>query len=202
MGDWITLDELGDYMNVDEMWLTSAELAIDAAEQAVRKYLDQQVTYVEGDLEYRDGTGRCVLRLKERPVRGVISITIDDGEELVEGDDFFMRGAVVNLLNGQYFTYGRGNIVIEYDHGWDADDPGSAIPYPYLRLPRDIEAVTLSIAKRRYLGMNVEDDGKVSETIGQYSYTRGTSTQDMPKDVTFSEAAILDRYRATGTPKV
>lgn len=198
LDDWVTLDDLGDYMNVDEMWRSSAELAIGSAQQIVRKYLDQDVTFVAEDVEVHDGGARRLLRLRQRPVRGVISLTID-GAEFFENVDFELRGSTLRLTWWDYFPYGSGNVVVEYDHGWDAFED-STTGYEYEPVPDDLKLVTLAIAKRKYLGMDDQDETKVSETIGQYSYTRGNNSAEL-KDVTFSEAAVLDRYVVRGTPK-
>jgi hypothetical protein len=190
MTDWITLENLADYMDADTLPLESSELAIAAACQSIRKYLDQEITYVEDDIELRNGRGKYRIRLRERPVREVTLVEVD-GTEL-DSTLWHHRSGILERIDGFAFPRGIANIAITYSHGWDVEESSDA---DYLGIPADLKLVTLSAAARGVRSVGT-DTGMESETIGQYSYKRGTNDAKASSglDLTFAEMATLDRY--------
>lgn len=204
MTDFVTADDLASFMELESSddLPASSELALAAAQQAVRKYVDQELTYVEDDLEVRDGNDSRKIRLRQRPVRAVTEVAID-GDVLAE-DSYVVRGAVVTLVD-QVFTRGIANVEITYDHGWDlagdeassGDDADDDCPFP-----ADIQLVTLSVA-RRYMqrwGSSGLEGEIMMETIGDYSYTLHPDKRHNDHDLLRYEAAVLERYAVRLVP--
>jgi hypothetical protein len=188
--DYITIDDLADYMEVDVLTTENALGAIYAAEAAVRQYLGQDITSSEG-VEYHDGTGRQVMRLRQRPVRRVNYITVD--EVALDSGDWKLRGSRVALPNG-YFTWGYDNVAVSYLHGYDLTSQGN------YAIPADIRLVTLSAARRAYQarGDSAVAAGAIQqETIGSYSYQlfNDASTVGATVNLLASEMSVLDMYK-------
>jgi hypothetical protein len=189
LDDYITIDELADYMEVDSLTTENALLSIWAAEALVRGYLDQDITSSVG-VEIRDGQNKQVLRLRQRPVRRVDSVTIDG--TALDPSEWKLRGARLALPDG-YFTYGLDNVEVQYLHGYDLTSHGGDYP-----IPADIRLVTLSAARRDYVNRGPGTHQEEQEVIGKYSYTtkdrydKGESYALMLLD---SERMVLDSYR-------
>ena len=185
---------LGDGVVVDAGALITA-IALDGACTSVRSYMGQDVNFVEDDVEVRDGTGRKRLRLRQRPVRDVTSITIDGDE--VDLAEVSVRKSIVTLTNGDFFWHGLDNVVITYDHGWDIEESSVGE-----RVPADIRLVALLCAKRIFttVGLTAIGTVKQSEQIGDYQYTLGELPEDVQEKIAASgtlltaEEAVLDRY--------
>jgi hypothetical protein len=164
-------------------------------------YLSQDVTYVEDDIEVHNGRNQWKLRLRQRPVREVTSVLVDDVELDPTGwtvmDDF-----VLVRTDGASFPYGIANLVVTYDHGWDVAAVDSGDPEEF-DLPADIRYVTLAIAARRY-GLTgpeaaASSAGITGEQIGQYSYTADVggdqSMSIASQGLLEDEQLTLDAYR-------
>lgn len=188
---YVTIDDLADYMEVDELIVENALTAIYSAEQSVRKYLGQEITSGVG-VEYHDGTGKQVLRLRERPVRRVDAVILDDVQ--LDSSEWKLRGARIALPDG-YFTYGYDNVAVQYLHGYDLTSEGE------YAIPADIKLVTVSAARRIYDARGEDLHMERIEQIGKYSYTNYTNslidTQNIIPDMELldSEKLVLDRYK-------
>lgn len=183
LDDYITIDDLADYMEVDVLTTENALMAIYAAEASVRRYLDQDITSSTG-VEVHDGTDRQVLRLRQRPVRRVDYVMVDDVQ--LSSGEWKVRGARIALPNG-YFTYGLDNVQVQYLHGYDLTSHGD------YSVPADIKLVTLSAARRAYMARGETGNVEESETIGKYSYTMKADGLDEVQ-LLESEMLVLDRY--------
>lgn len=190
LDDYITIDDLADYMEADTLVTENALTAIWAAEAAVRGYLDQDITSSYG-VEIRDGQNKQVMRLRQRPVRRVDSVTVD-GVALTS-DEWKLRGARIALPDG-YFTYGLDNVAVQYLHGYDLTSHGGDYP-----IPADIRLVTISVARRVYVTRGSGTNNEESEQIGKYSYTTKDryNPAQASNDVALlvSEMRVLDGYR-------
>lgn len=184
---YVTLDDLEAFMQTD---LTAdAQLYLDAAQEIVRGYLGQDITFVADDEEIHDGRWRLRVRLRQRPVRDVTSVTVD-GTELNPDTEYRLDGAIITKTDEVPFTVGTDNIVVVYDHGWDV--PGTSdVEFP---VPADIRLVTLSIARRAFQNAGATDGTLSGETIGNYSYTRDAATTSQQGSLLLAESAVLDRY--------
>lgn len=165
----------------------------------MRNYLDQVITLVDDDEVTLDGTGTRLLRLPERPVRRVASV-VEDDTELTETTDYILRDSILIRVD-TFWSKGTANVTVNYDHGWDVvgDSDSDSEFFP---VPADISLVTLSAARRAYNTLGIQSlpvDIK-SETIGAYSYTTNSSTEDSLVDLTLlsAEKYVLDPYKFRG----
>jgi len=169
------------------------KITLDSACQTVRTYLGQYINLIEDDVEVHSGTGRRKLRLRQRPVRAVTEVKIDD----LVTTNYTVRGAIITLKGSDVWTYGNDNVEVTYDHGWDIVDT----PDPQEGVPADIRLVTLLIARRVF--DNVGESSGVTgaltgETIGDYSYTLSDASATAitsAAELVEAERYVLDRYR-------
>lgn len=167
------------------------DMALDAACTSVRSYLQQEVNYHADATEELDGRGLVTLRLRERPIRSVASVTVDG--VALETTDWNLRGNLLRRIDCGVFTLGIANVVVVYSHGWDISDPVT------LPVPADIRLVALIAARRVYSAVGASDSGgtQQSETMGSYSYTSASTAQvaSTAAQLLGPEMAVLDRYR-------
>lgn len=203
MEDFITPEELASFMQLEVNLLPdSYELGISSACWAIGNYIGQELVYTPDDEEVRDGTGRPRMRLRQRPVRDISSILVDDEE--LDLDMVVLRDAVLTLTDGSVFTRGLSNVIITYSHGWDLDpaDSSDGDPEDYLPFPSDIKLVALSAA-RRYMQRWGESglEGEIMmEKLGDYEYTLHPDKRTHDHDLLRYETAVLDRYRVGLVP--
>jgi hypothetical protein len=186
-------------------------LALESACDTIRRYIRQQVNYVENDIEYADGSGTRRLILREMPLRSIESVTMDDGEELEAGADYiaYPQESLLVFPWGVW-PIGVSNVTVVYSHGWDLTfspqldsgdiespgetaSPGAPLLGEYLPVPADLRLVALTLARRVLAGMGAAEGGIKQETIGSYSYTLATASN--VGELLLSERAVLDRYR-------
>jgi hypothetical protein len=192
MDDFISVDDLAAFMGKDDLDDDQAAFAVAAAQQVVRNYMQQEVTFHEDDVEYPHVPwGYRRFRLRQRPVRAVTEVRVDD-QALDETTDWVLRNSTVVLTDAPW----SAEVSVTYDHGWDA--PGSETED--VPVPADIRRVALSVARRSYIGSLSADDEQPlrSETIGSYSYTTAASSSySSPasgSSMTESEMETLDWY--------
>jgi hypothetical protein len=172
-------------------------ISLDSACQAVRSYLGQDVNLVLDDVEIHSGSGRRKLRLRQRPVREVTQVKIDD--TVIDPTTYTVRGAIITRKDSDIWDYGNDNVEITYSHGWDLDEtpePGWTVE----RVPADIRLVAVLGARRVYnaVGSVVGAGDVTSETIGDYSYTLSEGSQEAleaASQMGDAERFVLDRYR-------
>jgi hypothetical protein len=174
----------------------SLDRAIVEATATIRNYTNQYISRVSGDTVRLDGGAR-MLFLPELPVGEIVTVT-EDGEELIEDDDFVLgRYDVVYRLKRPTWAAGHLNISVTYSHG-------------YQMIPQDITDVATRIASRIYqAGLKASDNdgvpGVSAKSLGDFSvsYTAeqggGTSEGIMGasafRPLLMSEKDILNRYR-------
>lgn len=193
MLDFITVADLEDFMGTD-LDAGRADFAVRVGQTVVRKYMQQELTFHQDDIEYHDGTGKSRIRLRERPVRQVTSVAVDDEE--LEPDDWKIRKAILIRKNNIAFLPGQ-EVTVTYDHGWDVI-PSSDEEEPF---PADIQRVALAVARRALSGEGASDEiggTDKSETIGSYSYRISTGntgqTITVGGQLSDNEMEILDSY--------
>ncbi len=173
------------------------KIALDGACTAVRTSLGQVVNLVNNDVELRHGNGNVRMRLRQRPVRAVDSVTVDD--ELIATTNWKLKDSTVWLHKGDVFWRGILNVSIQYDHGWDLTDVSGD-----MGVPADIRLVALGAARRIYKAVAdsaVPATALQSETMGSYSYSLASLPADVAVAVATAgallptEEASLDRYR-------
>jgi hypothetical protein len=128
-----------------------ADFALEAACDAVRQYLCQQVDEVADDVVVLQGSGTEWLLLPEQPVTDVASVDDADGDPVT---DWELANGALRLLVGW-----RPDVryTVTYTHGW-----------PVAEIPADIRMVTFRLARALYR----LSEGEIrSESIGSYSVT-------------------------------
>jgi hypothetical protein len=204
--DYIGRGDLATYMGVASTDLSAAlaDLAVAAAMASVRSYVDQEITFHQNHSIRLDGSGTSRLRLPERPVRLVVSVTEDD--TVLAATEYVLRDSILVRLGGcAWSTLNPVNVAVVYSHGYDTgaiDVDVSDSDFDALHIPADLVLATLSAARRTYehLGATPALAGVRSETIGAYSYTLEDSQAGAAGvDLIDAERKVLDRYRYRGS---
>jgi hypothetical protein len=192
---FVTLETFSDFVGQDLTEDEAAEIAIDAACQLIRTYLDRQVNFIEDEAIRVSGSGTDIILLPNWPIRNITSITIDGEEldELNENDEEnwrFGASGLVFRLDTYVWPRGHENIEVVYSSGWPFDEEFTD------DVPADIKLVAILVAKRIYALREVSASGalKTSETIGRYSYTLSDAQEASGGGLIESERAALDRY--------
>jgi hypothetical protein len=185
----IDSDELGDFLRLEiEPDDAGADIACDIASEVVRAKLRQTVTLVEDDVLRIEGSFADRVRLPERPIVDVSSVTID-GAELppssynVIGDELVLAADVetwasITIPEGG-FGGRRSVLEIVYSHG-------------YAVVPADIKGLALAIAGRTYQNpQGVSSEGILSYRV---SYGDAETFPLLPH-----EEAVVSRYRRRQT---
>lgn len=204
MLSYLGVGDLATFMGVTSSSLNQAlaSLSISSAMASVRSYVDQELTFHQNDSIRLDGTGTTRLRLPERPVRLVTSVTEDD--TVLAATDYVLRDSILTRLqNLVWSAVEPANIAIIYSHGWDVGDVDANISdsdFDQLHIPADLVLATLSVARRSYEHSGLVAVGAVkSETIGGYAYTLDDSAVEEGTDLIPAEEHVLDRYRFRGS---
>lgn len=138
-----------------ETWLGSPDtedinrnvLCLEAACDAVREYICQDIDHVTDDEVTVIGSGTEYLLLPQLPVLAVASITDEDAETV---EDWTLRDSGI-LYRREGWRVGHA-YTVTYDHGWES-------------VPADIKIATFKLAQ------SFETSGGTisQETIGGYS---------------------------------
>lgn len=147
----------------------TAGLALDAASALVRAYLRQDVTQVADDAIAltvpRDG----LLRLPQRPVTSISSVT-----QSTNPVPYVQLGTdAIGVDPLRYFGF---LVTVVYSHGYAAG-----------QIPGDVRGVVLDVAGRRMENPR----GLASENMGAYSYTSKPGPAGL--NLTPEERRTLDR---------
>jgi hypothetical protein len=209
MTNFIGLGDLASFMSTTIPALNQAlaDLAVSAAQSKVRRYLDQEITLVSGDLVYLDGNGRKKIRLPERPVRSVA--LVEEGPSdlwtTLDSDAYFLRDSILIRWDGSVWCPGEANLRVTYTHGYDVgaiDSDWSDSDFDAQHVPADISLAALSLARRMYENMGASPEGAgelTQETIGAYSYTLSEAAQKAAGvDLIQAERYVLDSYKMNG----
>jgi hypothetical protein len=201
---YVTQDELEIFMEtlVDD---DLATLSLNAAMASVRKFLGQEITFHADDEVELDGRGKDSLLLPEQPVRKVSTVSVDGSS--IEPSTLLLRDGMLFKRSGgstwgSVWQFGRGNVAVKYDHGWDVgDETSSSGGDPEFQVPADIVLVTLGIARRAYNDGGEFASDVAGETIGNYAYTNAASEAVLLAAVMLKgEKMILEQYKAKRVP--
>ena len=211
MTNFIGLGDLASFMGTTIGSLTAslADLAVQAAQAKVRRYLDQEITLVTDDVVYLDGNGRFKLRLPERPVLSVSLIEEGWGDSLtwtaLSTDSYHLRDSVLIRWDGAVWVPGQANVRVTYSHGWQVgavDSDFSDSDFDVAHVPADLSLATLSLARRMYNNMAAEaaeTEGFKGEDIGAYSYVDADAEAAAAGTALIpAEKYVLDAYRQAG----
>ena len=180
----------------------SSAAAIDAADRAIleasaviQNYCRQQIEQEENDEVTLDSAGGTRLFLPELPVTAV-SPVIEDGETLVEGDDYQLGQHGILHRIGQNWDIGIQIVMITYTHGYEL-------------IPDDVVAICTRAAARAYqAGLKAAETegvpGVTAMGLGDYSVSYGGEAGGGTGGVLGGSAApvllrsekeLLNRYR-------
>lgn len=170
---------IGDDIEEDDL---RGVAALEGATQLIRKYCDSEITIVEDDVVYLDGSGIDELVLPDREVTGVSEVILDydlddpttlvaSGEGTASEYTFTARGVLIR--RGGVWPIRRKSIQVTYTHGFE-------------EVPADIKIVTVAVASRAYT-----QDGANQESVGSYS----ASFAGQPGVLTADEKRMLGRYK-------
>jgi len=185
---FITAQDLSDILGRDVTSDAGATIAIDAACDMCRTISEQQFNRGTTTATL-DGSGTDSLVLPQMPVLSAGTVLVSGGTI----SDYVLKenGVLIRRLSDPtavaadgwtgfrpdtlVWPYGRQNVQVTYDHGYDDAD-----------LPRDIRMVALKLAERFVL-----QGPAIQESLGQASIRyAGAAT-----DLTMGEKAILRKYR-------
>ena len=188
MAAFVTVAELEAALQRDLNDAAATE-ALDAACQAIRDYLGQQLDYIVNEVVRLHGTGRRTILLPQLPVNAVDAVSIvDNGTTtvLVAADWWVDRQSGVLFrvgTNGDRWPAGIANITVTYDHG-------------YAVVPSSIRQVAISVASRLYTEATLTP-GMRSEQLGASSYVRDDSAA---AGLSSTAKQVLDRYAQRRIP--
>lgn len=148
-----------------------ANLALQGATQAIRKYTDQMISYVEDDEIVLPGNGLDVVLLPEIPVVGVSLLSFGDVDLATDDYSWNAEGIVTRSLRSSFTT--GGQVGLTYSHG-------------YAAVPADVQMITVIAAARGWA-----QQGESSTSASGYSVTFA----GQPGELTDGEKRVLDRYR-------
>jgi hypothetical protein len=173
---FISTEDLGTYMGQDLTASDLAVVAVDAACESVRTYLDRRLNLTTDTVRV-DGSGTDALML-QGPIVNVDTITENDSA--VSEDDYVLGDSMIFKLGGVW-SPGRLNIVVAYTYGYavteaevgaDSGDVGVIE-----RMPSDIREVALELAQSILNSGGSSASGAITgEDIGDYSYTVDAAT--------------------------
>lgn len=187
MTDFLTVQDLSDYVGRDLSSDDSAAFAVSSACETVRTLTEQDFAPAVGGTAVLDGTGTDTVLLPQAPVTGAGTVVVNGGTldpaldyawtadgRLIRTDGTATLSIYAGCGPSAYWPAGRRNVVVTYDHGY----AGTA--------PDDIRMVALSIANRF-----ITQGGAIQEQVGQVSRRYAVASTDL----TNGERAIIRKYR-------
>ena len=196
MAGFCTLDELGDFLQIEITNGLAANRAIVEATAAIKNYCHQEIERVEDDAITLDCAGGTKIFLPQSPVVSVASV-VEDGELLVADDDYKLgQHGILHRVDGVW-TAGIQIVTITYTHG-------------YATIPDDVVGVCTRAASRAYqAGLRAAElegvPGVASLSLGDYAVTYGTEGgggisegvlgASAARMLLLSEKDVLNRYR-------
>lgn len=173
----------------------SADRAIQEASVAIQNYCRQQIEQEEDDAITLDSAGGRRLFLPQLPVSDISSV-IEDGEPLVEGDDYKLGQHGVLHRVDQNWAAGIQIVTITYTHGYDP-------------IPGDVLAICTRAGARAYqAGLKAAETnavpGVTAMGLGDFSVSFGAEGGGGSGGVLGASAAplllrsemeLLNRYR-------
>lgn len=172
MTSFATADELDLWVD-DTIVADRANLILSLATAAIQRHTGQTLAAVAADSITIPGRLGKFLRLPERPVTAVTSVTLDG----VTITDFDLLPQSV-LYRGSGWGDARVIIGVTYDHG-------------FATIPDDLKGVALDIAAR----VVNNPTSSVQESFGSYSVTR---SRTLGIAISPDEKKVLENYMIRG----
>lgn len=165
MAAFFTVDELEAHLRVTVSDTDAAEQYADSASGIIRDYLGQRIDRVRNDTAVVVGDGSELLMLPEMPVTAVSAVSVG-GSALSVGEWSFGP-------KGQLWRYVSASEVLSWVAKWPKGVPVTVTyDHGYVAVPAAVKAVALELAA----GLYQNPAGVVSEAVGQYSVTYGSSS--------------------------
>lgn len=183
LSPFISSADLSAYLSNSQLDSLLAQIALDAACEAVRGYCDQNLETTTETALFLDGLGSKQLRLPAFPVVTLTELVVYAGRDdaspttLVENTDYVLnyRTGVLTRIDGELFPNAPQSVKATFTYGSDT-------------VPSDARLVALQVAARIY------DIGMVAnETVGGVSTTYAATGGQL----TLDEKRALYRYRAS-----
>jgi hypothetical protein len=199
MSDFCTIQDVRDFLQMPitaVAQVAAVGLAITWATEAIKNYCHQVIERVEDEAITLDCDGGVRLFLPELPVVSVAEV-VEDGETLVEGDDYKLAAHGVLHRVDQNWASGVQIVEITYTHG-------------YSTIPADVVAVCARAASRAFqAGLRAAEAegiaGIQGKALGDYSVTfasehgggvgEGLMGASGARMLLLSEKDLLNRYR-------
>lgn len=161
---------------------TAAKKLIELASGLVQRAARQTIAQVKDDELAMRGSREFAVRLPERPITGVKSVTldgqeIDGGDYYVDNDDLVRkRGVVADISDGSRCLTGWGHpdveLVVVYTHG-----------YPDAEIPPAIRAVVLEVVARVWVNPGAASSEEYGSERADYRTTGMVLTKDERRTV-------------------
>ena len=187
IADYKTALKIGDATEDAKLLQYSGE--IDARIKAFLGYDIEEAVYTE---ELYDGDGTQYLFPKAIPVttfttleiyQGLDSDDAEDWDTWTQGDDYTrlikQDDGLILFIDGNIFPEGQQNIRITYTAGYDSDT-----------LPQDIQSVCKELMLLRYKGIDEQNLGRTSLSLGVGS--NATASYDLDEDKILKK---IEHYR-------
>jgi hypothetical protein len=184
MAELASIDELEARLRVefDAAEKDAAKKLIELASGLVQRAARQTIAEVKDDELRMRGSREFAIRLPERPITSIKSVTLD-GTEL-NADDFYIdgadlvrrRGTVADISDGSRCLIGWGNpdveMMVVYTHGWALKD-----------IPAAIKAVVLESVTRVWVNPGAATQERYGSEAAEYRATGMTLTKDERRTV-------------------
>lgn len=171
-----TATELADWFGVElgEVEEDRAEALLTLATNLIQQEVDQLVEKVAGDELLRRGTGSSRLRLPERPVISVASVTL--GGTAVSSDEWYVEGDELVRTTG----------------GWGSPDEVLKIVYThgYETIPPALKAVCLGMVGRVWVNPGMTSEEAEGEARTVYSSRGDVGLMLTDRERAFVKSAI------------
>ena len=187
-------------------WDTPLQTALDAASAEIRRWCgrDETTGFASATwTEYYSGNNEAVIQLREFPVSSVTSVTVRYAEGSTETLDTtsyrvnsrtgllsridVSRGRFASMRSDSQVTSGTFMPSPRWPDGFD----NITVVYVggYATIPSDLQMACMRVADLMYPSRG-RDGSLISETIGEYSYTR-----DAADKVDAIKASLMRAYR-------
>ena len=179
MAQFATHDDLATRLGLifSQAEQTRADALLTSASALIQDEAKQVIALVTNDVWETPGTTDEVIRLPERPVVSVASVTLD-GQPLVQGTDWYLDGdsirripVVTTVLTGglidEAFTFPLGT-----GFGWPAQTLAITYTHGYATIPGTVKEICLEAVVRVWVNPGSVAREAVGNTLTVYDNNR------------------------------
>lgn len=187
-----TTDELADWLGYTITETARATLMLEVATGTIQSWTRQTIEQVANDSVELQGTWEPVLKLPERPVTSVSSVTLD-GTLLTVTDDYVVVKDELRRPNAEYHNWQApsSDFYPFTKTGWGGPSAIVAVTYThgFATIPDGVKGVCLSLAGRMFTNPEMAATRVVDAQTFQYGQRH--------LDLTDGEKKVLRKYRRT-----